>query len=51
MEENFNEEAIQQDIKERRERQMVFRSTVAPQRSAENIQKVMDHKAKYDFEL
>lgn len=51
MEENFNNEAIEQEIKERRERQMVFRSTVAPQRSAEGIRKVMDHKAKFDFEL
>lgn len=47
----MNEEARAQEEKERRERQVVFRDSIIPQRNAEDIQKVLDHKAKYDFEL
>lgn len=47
----MNEEARAQEEKEQRERQMVFRDSITPQRNAKDIQKVLDHKAKYDFEV
>lgn len=47
----MTEEAKAQAIKEREERSLIFRESITTQRSAEDIQKVLDHKAKYEFEM